>query len=232
MHGQASVHPHVSIRSLSKHYTTRGRSAQVLHDASADIRRGEFVVLLGRSGSGKSTLLNLIGGLDVPTSGSVRIDGQNLFTLSERDRSLWRRRAVGVVFQSFNLIPTLTVEENLRLPLELLGYGRKPAASAAAEQLQAVGLGEHGRAFPDELSGGEQQRVAIARAVVHRPSLVLADEPTGSLDLETARQVLALLDDLCRQQGTTLVMATHAPEVMGLADRVLTIQGGRLEAAG
>lgn len=222
---------HISIRAVSKDYAARDRRTRVLDAASAEIRRGEFVVLLGRSGSGKSTLLNLIGGLDRPSAGSVLVDGHDLFAMSERERSLWRRQTVGVVFQTYNLIPTLTVAENLRLPLELLGQRRRQAAAAADEQLAALGLEGYGGAFPDELSGGEQQRVAVARAVIHAPSLVLADEPTGSLDLDTAQQVLALLDDLCRRRGTTLVMATHAREVMGLADRVLHIRAGRIEEA-
>jgi putative ABC transport system ATP-binding protein len=223
---------HLALCMLRKAYGARGRTTVVLDGASAKIRRGEFVVLLGRSGSGKSTLLNLIGGLDAPSGGRVRVDGRDLFAMSEHARSLWRREAVGVVFQSYNLIPTLTVEENLRLPLELLGRGRRVAAAVAGEQLAAVDLAGYGRAFPDELSGGEQQRVAVARALIHEPSLVLADEPTGSLDLETARQLLALLDSLRRQRGMTLVMATHAREVIGLADRVLRIQAGRIREDG
>lgn len=216
------------LRGLSKAYQSRGRTSHVLNDVSAEIRRGEFVVLLGRSGSGKSTLLNLIGGLDSPSRGTVLVEGRDLFAMSERERSLWRRQAVGVVFQAYNLIPTLTVAENLRLPLELRGDSQRAAAAAAEAQLVEVGLGGFGSAFPDELSGGEQQRVAVARALIHRPALVLADEPTGSLDLDTAQQVLDLLDNLCRRRGMTLIMATHAPEVMGLADRVLHIRGGQL----
>lgn len=223
------TNPQIAVQRLSKSYTAHGRGTRVLDEVDAEIRRGEFVVLLGRSGSGKSTLLNLIGGLDTPSAGQVLIDGRDLFSLSERERSLWRRLAVGIVFQAYNLIPTLTVLENLRLPLELLGRKRREASVAAEAQLAQVGLGGYGAAFPDELSGGEQQRVAVARALIHKPALVLADEPTGNLDLDTARQVLALLDDLCRRDGMTLVMATHAREVIGLADRVLTIQGGRLQ---
>jgi ABC-type antimicrobial peptide transport system, ATPase component len=220
--------PQIVVQHLSKRYAAHGRGTEVLRGVDLAIRRGEFVVLLGRSGSGKSTLLNLLGGLDTPSGGRVLIEGRDLFAQSERERSLWRRLAVGIVFQSYNLIPTLTVLENLRLPLELLGRRRREAAAAAEAQLERVGLGGYGAAFPDQLSGGEQQRVAVARALIHRPALVLADEPTGSLDLETARQVLALLDDLCRSEGMTLVMATHAREVIGLADRVLTLVDGRL----
>lgn len=220
----------IDLQGVSKRYSSRGRGSLVLSGISLQVQRGEFVVLLGRSGSGKSTLLNLIGGLDQPTSGTIRVDGHDLVAASERERSLWRRQAVGVVFQAYNLIPTLTVAENLRLPLELRGEPRRTAELAAAEQLAAVGLEGYGSAFPDELSGGEQQRVAVARAVIHRPALVLADEPTGNLDLETAQQVLALLDRMCREQQMTLVMATHAREVMGMADRVLSIREGHIEA--
>jgi putative ABC transport system ATP-binding protein len=220
---------HIALRDLSKDYA--GPGSPVLREVRAEIRRGEFIVLLGRSGSGKSTLLNLIGGLDTPSAGSVQVDGRDLFSLSERERSLWRRRAVGIVFQAYNLIPTLTVAENLRLPLELVGQSRRAAGAAAEEQLERVGLGGYGRRFPDQLSGGEQQRVAVVRALIHSPQLVLADEPTGNLDLDTARRVLALLDELCRGRGTTLVMATHAREVVGMADRVLTIADGRLREA-
>ena len=215
---------HIELDRLSKGFPGR----PVLRELSLEIPRGQFLVLLGRSGSGKSTLLNLIGGLDRPDAGGVRIDGRELFAQSERELSLWRRREVGVVFQGYNLIPTLTVAENLRLPLELLGHDRQGAAAAAAVQLEALGLGGRGDAFPEELSGGEQQRVAVGRALIHQPRLVLADEPTGNLDLDTARRVLALLDELCRRRGATLVMATHAAEVMGLADRVLHIEDGRL----
>lgn len=221
--------PHIILDKLSKAYP--GRGAPVLSAVSAEIGRGEFLVLLGRSGSGKSTLLNLIGALDLPDAGTVRVGGRDLFALSERERSLWRRREVGIVFQAYNLIPTLSVAENLRLPLELLGASRREASSAAAAQLERLGLAGFGGAFPDQLSGGEQQRVAIGRALIHGPALVLADEPTGSLDLDTARQVLGLLDELCRGAGTTLVMATHAPEVIGLADRVLRISAGGLHSA-
>ncbi len=185
-------------------------------------------MLLGRSGSGKSTLLNLIGGIDSPTSGEVLIDGLSLGALSEQDRTLFRRRYAGFVFQSFNLIPTLTVEENLLLPLELNGVTGRDAHDRALRQLEVLGLAARRASYPDRLSGGEQQRVAIARALVHDPVLVLADEPTGNLDLETGRSVVAALDRATRAAGKTLIMVTHSREVAGQADRVLSLSNGRL----
>ena len=220
---------HIELRDLAKAYSDRGRRYAVLHDVNVRIGRGEFVVVLGRSGSGKSTLLNLVGALDVPTSGEVFLDGEALTAMGESRRALVRRHHIGFVFQFFNLIPTLTVAENLLLPLELNGVTGAAARERSRVWLERVGLAGRGRSLPDELSGGEQQRVALARALVHDPALIIADEPTGNLDLDTARAVLAQLDDLCRDQGKTLVMATHSPEVVGMADRVLTIRDGHLE---
>jgi putative ABC transport system ATP-binding protein len=200
----------------------------VLREIDATIRRGELCVVLGRSGSGKSTLLNLIGGIDVPTGGDIIADGVALGRAPEAVRTWFRRRHVGFVFQFFNLVPTLTVEENLRLPLELNGRPAGAARARARALLAEVGLESRARAFPESLSGGEQQRVAVARALAHEPALVVADEPTGALDLETGRQVLALLDRLTRQAGRTMVMATHSREVVGLADRLFRLQDGRL----
>jgi putative ABC transport system ATP-binding protein len=221
-------HARVRLEQVSKSYEPAGAAAMVLDRISVAIEPGEFVVLVGRSGSGKSTLLNLIGAIDVPTSGEIHLDGVALSTLDETGRALLRRRSIGFVFQFFNLIPTLTAAENLLLPLELNGITGAAAAQRVEDGLAAVGLGGRGQRFPGDLSGGEQQRVAIARALVHLPGLVLADEPTGNLDLETATDVIALLDRLCRETGTTLVMATHSREVIGLADRVLAIRAGRL----
>jgi putative ABC transport system ATP-binding protein len=183
---------------------------------------------MGRSGSGKSTLLNLLSGIDVPSAGEVVIAGTPLTRLSERERTLFRRRNIGFVFQSFNLVPTLTVEENLLLPMELNGRSGTPARRLALELLARVDLADRARSFPDRLSGGEQQRIAVARALAHDPLLVLADEPTGNLDLETGRQVLAVLDDVTRKAGKTMVMATHSREVIGMVDRVFVIEDGRV----
>jgi putative ABC transport system ATP-binding protein len=220
--------PLITLRGVTKTYREGGAERLVLRSVDATICRGELCVLIGRSGSGKSTLLNLIGGIDVPTAGDIAVDGLSLARAGEASRTLFRRRHVGFVFQFFNLIPTLTVEENLRLPLELNGRRGDDATARVRSLLAEVGLAERGPAFPEELSGGEQQRVAVARALVHEPSLVLADEPTGNLDLETGRQVIDLLDRLTRRAGRTMVMATHSPEVVGLADRIFRLQDGRL----
>ena len=218
----------IELRQVSKTYDAAGPGAPVLDGVDIKIAQGEFVVLVGRSGSGKSTLLNLIGAIDVPTSGEIYIEGVELGSLDEQARALLRRRELGFVFQFFNLIPTLTVAENLLLPLELNGRTGAAASARVGDMLTQVGLADRADRFPDELSGGEQQRVAIARAIVHEPRIVLADEPTGNLDLETANAVIGLLDRLCREAGLTLVMATHSREVVGLADRVLTIRAGQV----
>jgi putative ABC transport system ATP-binding protein len=204
----------------------------VLEGLSLEVGEGEIVALMGRSGSGKSTLLNVIAGIDRPDGGAVAVDGAVVSALPERERTLFRRHQVGFVFQFFNLLPTLTVAENVLLPLELVGRSRQPGArQLVTSLLDAVGLGDRGGAFPDRLSGGEQQRVAVARALVHQPSLVLADEPTGALDGETGRAVLALLIDLARRARRTVVLATHSPEVARVADRVFVLESGRLAEA-
>ena len=218
----------LELRDLSKVYQEGKQTRAVLSDVNAQILLGEFVVLLGPSGSGKSTLLNLISGIDVPSSGQVKFDSADLTSMSERNRTLFRRKNIGFVFQFFNLLPTLTVLENLRLPLELNGITGKIAQSRAADLLEAVGLADRGRSFPDRLSGGEQQRVAIARALVHDPTLVLADEPTGNLDEDTGAQVMGLLDALVRQRGKTMVVVTHSADVVDLADRLFLMREGTL----
>ena len=219
----------IRLIGLSKAYQEGDRRRVVLEDASADFARGEFIALLGRSGSGKSTLLNLVSGIDRPDAGRIWMDGQDLTVMNERERTLFRRRHIGFVFQFFNLIPTLSVLENVTLPLELGGALSKIARQAAAPLLDAVGLLDRGATYPDKLSGGEQQRVAIARALIHDPLLVLADEPTGNLDEGTGGSVLALLDQLTRQAGKNLLMVTHSPESAARADRVFRLHHGRLE---
>ena len=221
---------HLLVDGLTRTYVEGERTRAVLQDIRFTVDRGECVALLGRSGSGKSTLLNLIAGIDRPDSGEVSVAQTRLTQLSERERTLFRRRHIGFVYQSYNLIPTLSVEENLLLPLELNAW--KPARARAAVQqlLDEVGLADRGASFPDRLSGGEQQRVAIARALVHEPALVLADEPTGTLDAETGRSVLELFSRLLRSRGKTLLVVTHSLEVTRFADRVLTLEDGQLHA--
>ena len=216
--------PHIRLIGVQKSYGAH----VVLEECGLDIQPGEFAVVVGRSGSGKSTLLNLIGGLDRPTDGVVELLGQSLAGLSEDELSRVRCRRLGFVFQFFNLIPTLTVAENVRLPMALNGASRAEGVGRADSLLGELGLDGCGSRFPEELSGGEQQRVAIARALAHRPNIVLADEPTGNLDLETAEEVLALLERTCRRHNATLVMATHSREVLGAADRVFSIRAARI----
>jgi putative ABC transport system ATP-binding protein len=220
--------PLVRLDQVSKAYREAGHTRVVLHEVSVSIHTGELVVLVGKSGSGKSTLLNLVSGIDLPSSGEVWVEGRPLTRLSERERTLFRRRSIGFVFQFFNLVPTLTVLENVLLPLELNGVRGPEAHQRADSMLDAVGLADRGASYPDRLSGGEQQRVAIARALVHNPALILADEPTGNLDAETGQQVLDLLDRLTRQAGKTMLMVTHSPEVIGMADNLLRVREGHL----
>jgi len=223
--------PTVELRGLVKSYREGETERLVLRGVDATIGPGEFVALLGRSGSGKSTLLNLISGIDQPTAGDVLIEGRVLTRLSERERTLLRRHRIGFVFQFFNLVPTLTVEENLLLPLELTGRAGRDARATVARLLAEVGLDDRARAFPDRLSGGEQQRVAIARALAHEPALILADEPTGNLDAGTAQLVLGVLTRLAGERRAAVVAVTHSAEVAAVADRVLALRDGRLEAA-
>jgi putative ABC transport system ATP-binding protein len=220
--------PALELRNVSKSYREGEAERVVLRDVSVTIARGEIVVLLGRSGSGKSTLLNVIAGIDRPTAGCVMVDGTDLTALDEQARTRFRRAHIGFVFQFFNLIPLLTVEENLLLPLDLNGRADAKGAARARELLDRVGLGGRGESYPERLSGGEQQRVAIARALIQDPALILADEPTGNLDTETATGVLDLLDTLAREAGRTVVMVTHSREVVGVADRIYAIQRGAL----
>ncbi|MCU0511702.1 MAG: ABC transporter ATP-binding protein [Anaerolineae bacterium] len=220
--------PLVRIDQLSKTYTEGGRTRKVLDNVSLTIERGEFFVLLGKSGSGKSTLLNLLSAIDTADSGSITIGDTRLTALSEQQQTLFRRHQIGIVFQFFNLIPTLTVLENITLPQELGGTPRRHAEDKARALLERVGLANRADTFPDKLSGGEQQRVAIARALAHEPLLVLADEPTGNLDEDTGHTILRLLLELTRDAGKTLLMATHNPEIVPLADRVARLHDGQL----
>jgi putative ABC transport system ATP-binding protein len=227
-HDGRAGEPLIRLDRISKSFEEGGRERVVLHEVSAEFARGEFIVLIGKSGSGKSTLLNLVSAIDTPSSGDVWVAGQRLTQLSERERTLFRRKQIGFIFQFFNLVATLTVIENLLLPLELNSRGSAADRQRALDLLEQVGLADRRDAYPDRLSGGEQQRVAVARALVHDPQLVLADEPTGNLDADTGRQVLDLLDTLTRRAGKNLLMVTHSPDVVGLADRVFRIAEGRL----
>ncbi|SON60991.1 putative ABC transporter ATP-binding protein [Mycobacterium simulans] len=220
--------PIIQLRNVSRVFQEGEGQRHVLDDVNADFETGQFVVLLGHSGSGKSTLLNLISGIEQPTAGDVIIDNFNITKMRERERTRFRRDQIGFVFQFFNLIPTLTVLENITLPQELAGVPQRKAANAARDLLEKVDMAGRESSLPDRLSGGEQQRVAICRALAHNPVLVLADEPTGNLDNKTGDRVLALLLDLTRQAGKTLIMATHNPAVVHHADRVLYVHGGKL----
>lgn len=227
-HSNSGAGACVQIENLSKQYQEGEMQRTVLDQVNLSFESGEFIVLLGPSGSGKSTLLNLISGIDQPSAGTIRINGQPITALNERSRTLIRRDQIGFVFQFFNLIPTLTVLENVTLPQELAGQSFRQAQQSAAQILEQVGLADRMNAYPDKLSGGQQQRVAIARALAHNPALILADEPTGNLDEETGERVLELLLNLSREAGKTLIMATHNPTIAQRADRVLRVQDGHL----
>jgi putative ABC transport system ATP-binding protein len=215
--------PVIRIIDLWKEYTDDVASAPALRGSSLEIGAGEIIALFGKSGSGKSTLFNLIAGLDHPTKGRIEVEGQDLEGLGEKGRTKLRRFRLGFIFQFFNLLPTLTAFENVFLSLELAA---KADADIAREALKEVGLAGKEHRYPNELSGGEQQRVAIARAIVKRPSIILADEPTGNLDTSTGDQILDLLTQRCRASGTTLIMATHTPLTCRYADRILRMVDG------
>ena len=219
----------IQLRGLRRRFREGAREHVVLDGIDLDIRRGETVALRGRSGSGKSTLLNLIGGIDAPDAGSVTVARIDLTELSERERTLFRRKHIGFVYQSFNLVPTLNVADNVRLVLELNKVPALQASVRIDELLDSVGLADRAASYPDVLSGGEQQRVAIARALAHKPAVLLADEPTGNLDDVTAEGVLGLLDKLVRDSSHTMLIATHSQQIASHCDRVLELHNGRLE---
>jgi putative ABC transport system ATP-binding protein len=216
------------LEKLAKTYPEGDRQRIVLHGADLCFERGEIVAILGKSGSGKTTLLNLISGIDRVDSGTIWLAGQNLTRLRDREWTLFRRRNIGFIFQFFNLISTLTVWENLLLPLELNNQLNPQGLARAEGLLETVGLLDRRKTYPDRLSGGEQQRVALARALVHDPMLILADEPTGNLDEDTGRQVMDLLSGLVRQAGKNLMLVTHSAEAATYADRVFTLHEGAL----
>jgi putative ABC transport system ATP-binding protein len=218
----------LTLESVSRSFGTGEHRRCVLDRVSISIAAASETVIIGRSGSGKSTLLNLISGIDRPTSGTITFDGLELSAMHEPERTLFRRRRVGFVYQFFNLLPTLDVEENVRLVLSLDGVGAAPARRRSRALLERVGLGDRLHAPVDVLSGGEQQRVALARALVHEPALLLADEPTGNLDEITAAQIAPLLRELARERGATVVLVTHDRQLAAGADRCLTLREGTL----
>jgi ABC-type lipoprotein export system ATPase subunit len=223
---ETTAAPSVSFRRVRKVYAG-GQEVVALDGLDLDVAAGEFLALVGESGSGKSTLLHLAGGIDRPTSGEVRVGARDVGALAERELVLYRRREVGMVFQFFNLLPHLTVRENVELPRRLDGARSSDAAARAGELLQRVGLAARGGAHPYELSGGEMQRVAIARALASGARLLLADEPTGNLDSRNGEAVLTLLDQVRRERGVTLLLATHSAGAAARADRIVRLKDGR-----
>lgn len=223
-----SKEPLVEARNLVRTFRLGAVKVQALRNASLELEAGELAALAGPSGSGKSTLLHCLGGLERPDAGTVRVEGRDLAELSERQLARWRRRRVGFVFQSFHLIPVLSAVENVEWPLLVEGVPRREARARALAQLEAVGLAPRAHHRPDYLSGGERQRVAIARATVHRPVLLLADEPTGNLDSAHARAVLELLDELRKQTSTACLVATHDTDLLAIAPRILFLRDGSI----
>lgn len=214
----------LQVRNVSKTYGSGEAAVHALKRVSFTVPKGEFVAVVGESGSGKSTLLNIIGALDTPTSGRVFLDGQDLFSMKERNLTVFRRRNIGFIFQSFNLVPELTVEQNLVFPL-LLDH-QKPDRRYLEELLTVLGLKERRRHLPSQLSGGQQQRVAIGRALITRPALILADEPTGNLDTRNTSEVITLLKEASRLYEQTIVMITHSRSIAQSADRILQVSDG------
>ncbi len=222
----------IILKNISKSYPEGSGFRSVLEDITADIPETAFSVLLGPSGSGKSTLLNIISGIDLPTSGEIIINGQNLTNMNEKRRTLFRRTQIGIVFQFFNLLPTLSVIDNVILPMELNGTKSKHAKSLAQDLLDTVGLLDRQNTFPDRLSGGEQQRVSIARALASDPPIILADEPTGNLDSGNANQIMTLLSDLHIKFKKTLVVVTHRNDFIKLADKIFIVEDGQISERG
>ena len=214
----------LEVQSVSKTYGSGETAVHALKNAAFSVPKGEFVAVVGESGSGKSTLLNMIGALDTPTSGKVFVDGKDIFAMKERSLTVFRRRNIGFIFQSFNLIPELTVEQNMIFPL-LLDY-RKPDKNYLEELLSVLHLTERRGHLPSQLSGGQQQRAAIGRAMITRPALILADEPTGNLDTQNTSEVISLLKEASRLYEQTIIMITHSPGIAQTADRILQVSDG------
>ncbi len=218
----------LEVSNLSKSFGAGETEVKALVDITLNVKRGEFVAIMGASGSGKSTLLHLLGCLDNPNSGEIVIEQQRVNGLNDRELSLLRRRKIGFIFQFFNLIPVLTAEENVALPLMIDGLKKKQIQTKIDEALALVGLSHRRHHFPDELSGGEQQRVAIARALITKPSIILADEPTGNLDSITSEEIMSLLRQSCSQLQQTIILVTHDPKDAAFADRVIFLKDGRI----
>ena len=216
----------LEVRNICKIYGSGETSVKALKDVSFSVPRGEYVAVVGESGSGKSTLLNMIGALDIPTSGKVLIDGKDIFSMNNRKLTVFRRRNIGFIFQAFNLIPELTVEQNMIFPM-LLDY-QKPDRKYLEELLTVLNLKDRRNYLPSQLSGGQQQRVAIARALITRPALILADEPTGNLDTQNSSEVIALLKEASKKYEQTIIMITHNRSIAQTADRVLQVSDGVL----
>ena len=220
--------PILEVRGLFKRIHSGTHEVEILRGMDFAVPRGQLLAIQGPSGSGKSTLLGLMAGLDAPSEGAVLIEGQDITGLDEDSLAILRARKIGFVFQSYQLVPTLTAEENVLLPLDLIGEGDREGMVRARELLTQVGLGERHDHYPVQLSGGEQQRVALARAFIGRPPLILADEPTGNLDTANGAMVLDILRELNRREGATLVLVTHDAELAARADRIITLQDGRI----
>lgn len=220
----------LEVRNVSKTYGSGEAAVRALKKVSFSVPKGEYVAIVGESGSGKSTLLNMIGALDTPTSGKVVISGKEIFSMNDHKLTVFRRRNIGFIFQAFNLVPELTVEQNIIFPV-LLDY-QKPDRKYLEELLSVLNLKERRRHLPSQLSGGQQQRVAIGRALITRPSLILADEPTGNLDTQNSREVIALLKEASRKYEQTIVMITHSRSIAQTADRVLNVSDGVLTDLG
>tara|TARA_Y100000748_G_C15446074_1_gene469050 strand:+ start:282 stop:962 length:681 start_codon:yes stop_codon:yes gene_type:complete len=218
----------IKLNHVSKHYEEGSDNREILTDINAEIKTTEVVSFIGKSGIGKSTLLNLISGIDVCDSGDITIDGVFINKLSDTKRTLFRRKNIGFVFQFFNLVSTLTIEENIALPLKLNKFDPETTNQTVDRLLEHVGLLDRKKSFPDKLSGGEQQRIAVARALSHNPKLIIADEPTGNLDTNNSSMLMELLVSLAKEYGTTIIIATHSDEVLKYSDRIMSIESGIL----
>ncbi len=220
----------LSVNNLSKIYKRQSNQLKALNNISFEVEKGEFISVVGRSGSGKSTLLNLIGGLDTPTNGEILFNGKNLHSMNRKDRELHRRFSIGMIFQSFNLIPYRSALDNVALSMIFAGYSKKKRRERAEELLDIVGLSQRAGHKPSEMSGGENQRVAIARALANKPMMLLADEPTGNLDSQTSDKISSLLTDLNKNQGITILMITHENEIAeAVSDRIITLLDGKIQ---